>query len=410
MEKEKPRLTASIKVFIAVMIVVAAVLAQFFLLPWLGFGVAGEMGIIGTDRVISYDFDSGAAFHSNDSRFFYFVTREGIRQYASNKNLMWHEPFTFNNPWLSARGDIVAVGEERGGRVIYVFNTNGFMFRVTLENPVLAFWVNETGFLSVITQYDGGYGVYVFNQYRTTPENSLFHWSTFYDLIQPTHVEVSPDGRYIVIAIVDLNFQVHTSVHFRYINQWDAWGTELGLFATQDFRGQLITALRFMDRNKLIVATTSQIACFQLGPGHTVSRELWTIDLENTKTHIDFYNGTHFAFVVGERLLMATGEGYPLGTVRIFGTTGIETGSFELGRRATHLRMGHNSIIVGGKRSFHAIDFRGTPIWEHISLFDTRDVLFLDDINTILIAASNQAEIFERRRIRDDDFEEVFLP
>jgi len=406
MENENTQLTTFAKILIAVTLVVAAVLAQFFLLPWLGFGSDREMSIIGTGRGVNYDFDSGAAFHSNDSRFFYYATRDGIRYMASNENIIWSESFNFNSPHLAARGNIVAVGEERLGRNIHVFNENGPMYNVTFENPILSFSVNETGFLSVIVQYDRGYGIYVLNQHRTLPSDPLFRWTIFYDLIIPTHAEVSPDGRYIAIATVNLNHNVMTSVQFRYINQWDAWGTEQGLFATEDFPGQFLTALRFMNDNRLIVATTSKIVGFQLGPGHTVSRKLWEIELENTKTHIAFYNGTHFAFVTGERLLMTASEGDPLGLVRIYGINGIQTGSFELGRRATHLRMGHNSVIVGGDRSFHAMDFRGAPLWEHTSTFETHDVLFLDNTNTILVAGSIQAEIFERRRLRDSDFNE----
>jgi hypothetical protein len=371
------------------------------------FGANHEMSIMATGRGFNFDFDSGAAFHSNDSRLFYFATRDMVRLINANDATEWQFPVNFNNPWLAARGDFIAVGEHNG-RNIYVFNESGLSYAINMDNPIRSFSVNETGFLSVIARYENGYGIYVFNQNRTS--TPLFHWDIFYDLVTPVQVEVSPDGTYAAIALVDLSFNVKNSVQFRYINQWDAWGTEQGLFATQDFSGEFITALQFMNGNRLIVATTSQIIGYQLGPGHTVSRELWSIKLENAKTHIDFYGGTHFAFVTGDKLPMITSDGDPVGTVRIYGINGNPTGRFELGRRATHLRMGHNSVMVGGDRSFHAMNFRGTPLWEHTALFDTRDVLFLDNTNTILVAGSTQAEIFERRRIREDNTNEEAFP
>jgi hypothetical protein len=410
MNNEKPRLTVFAKILIAVMLVITAVLFQLFVLP--KFGANREMQIAATGIGVVYDYDSGAAFHSNDSLFFYFATGDSMRFMASNNDQpSWRYPFAFTNPWLSARGGYAAVGEESGGRVVYVFNENGYLFRVELENTILSFGINETGFLSVVAQYDGGYGIYVFNQHRSAAENPLFHWAFYHDLIAPTHVEVSPDGTYIAIAFVDWIFTPKTSVQFRYISQWNAWGTDRGHFATEDFPGQFLTALRFMNDNRLIVSTTSQISCFQLGPGHAVSRPIWEHELENVKSHIAFYNGTHFSYAARERLPMATSEGDPVGTVRIFGVNGQQTGMFELGRRATHLRMGHNHVIVGGDRGFHAIDFRGNHVWEHTTLFDTKDVLFLDNTNTILVAGSNQAEIFERRRVRENDSDEgVFFP
>jgi len=398
-------LPAYIKILITMVLVAVVILAYFFLLPLLGLGADRELSMVGTGRTFDFDFDAGAAFHSNDSRFFYFSTREGMRQIASNSNLMWHEAQNFNNPGIAVAGDIVAVGEQSGGFNINVFGADGLKFSVTMDNPVVFFEVNETGFLSVIARYDGGYGMYVLNQVRPLPEHPLFHWDFYEDLITPIHLVVSPDGTYVAIGFVDLNINVRTFVQFRYLNQRDAWGTDRGHFATEDFPDEYITALRFMNDNRLVIATTSQIACFQLGPGHAASRKAWGIELENIKTHIEFYNGTHIAFAVGERKLPAEGEGYPVGTVRIYNVSnGNQTGTFELGRRATHLRMGHSSVIVGGDRSFHAMDFRGNPLWEHTSMFETRDVLFLENTNTILVAGSNHAEVFERRRLREDDF------
>ena len=401
MENSSPGLTTPAKVLIAVLAVILVLLTQFFILPQLGFGSGKEMIIEGTGYGDIYDFSSGAAFHSNDSRNYYFATREGIRYISSNNVLQWSDSFIFTNPWMATRGDFVAIGEERGGKTIHVYNTSGSFYSITIDDPILAYWVNETGFLSVIAQYEGGYGVYVFNEFFTN--EPLYLWTEFDNLIQPTYAEVSPDGTYIAIAVLDLTFNVTSSVQFRYMNQWDAWGTNKGWFATEYFPEQLITELRFMNGNRLIVATTSQIVCFQLGPGHSVSRRIWGIQLENVKSHIDFYNGTHFAYITGERLPLTTEEGDPIGTVHIYGINGQPTGRFELGRRATHLRMGHNSVIIGGDRSFHAVDFRGNPIWEHTFLFDIRDVRFLDNVNTILVAGSNQVEVFERRRVREND-------
>ncbi|MCL1844025.1 MAG: DUF5711 family protein [Defluviitaleaceae bacterium] len=410
---EKPRISTATKILIAVMITIAVVVAQFFFLPWFGFGQAGEMVMLGTGVEITYDFDAGAAFHSNDSRHFFFVTREGISYKSSGSPLFeWHETFSFNNPWLVARGDFIAVGEVGGGRVIYVYSTTEQEYRVVFEYPVISFSINESGILSAIVRYDRGYGVYVFNRHRSTVENPLYHWPVFDNLHQPTHAEVSADGTYIAIAIRNVTVGVNSTISFRYINQWDAWGTDQGIFGAQDFPGQLVTAMQFMNNNRLIVATTSQITGFQLGPGHATHRPLWTHEKENTLTHVEFYNGTHFAIAAGERRTMAMGEGDPIGMVRIYGTNGVETGSFDLGRRVTHMRMGHNSVIVGGDRSFHAIDFRGNPVWSFTSAFDARDFLFLDDINTILIAGSNRAEVFRRQRQRtyeiNEDEGEIF--
>ncbi|MCL2217074.1 MAG: DUF5711 family protein [Defluviitaleaceae bacterium] len=391
------------KILIAAVLILAAVLVQIFVIS--GMGQARDMRMEYTGHGVSYDFDAGAMFHSNDSRFFYFATRDVIRLVPSNGNpAAWSETFSFTRPIMASAGDFVAIADYRGRRV-YVFNASGRVFRADVSYPVLSFTITDTGLLTTILSYDTGFGVNIFTQrYDTYP--GLYSWSVheFDGIYVPVLAEVSSDGQYIAIAVVDLNVVPNTEVLLLYVNARDAWGTDRGLFATERFDGQLVTAMRFMDGNRLIVAGTEEIRCFQVGPGHAQIREVWGggIQLHNRLSHIEFYNGSHFAFVTDDRFV-GTDEGDPVGTVRIFSVNGVETGSFHLGRRVTHLRMGHNALIVGADRNFHAIDLRGSPLWEHTTLYDTRDLLFLDNTDTVLIAGAMGAGVYRRRRIRENE-------
>ena len=377
------------------------------------------MRMYATGRIVTYDADAHPSFHSNDSRFYYFVTRDGVRYMSSGGEMRWHELFSINRPVMVARGDIVAVGEISGGNAVYVFDSTGLLYRTPFENPVLTFSVNESGFLSAIVQYEVGYGIYIYNQHRTSGQ-PLFYKAIREDLILPTIVEVSGDGRYMAIAFIDLSTRrtrLTTTVQLRYLNLRDAHGTDGGdgLFSEDEFAGYVVSALRFMEDDRLIVATTSensaQIICLsiQLGTGQSVVREMWNINLKNQLTHLEFYRNRYIAYVTGDRFIGADGADPP-GTLRIVNIngSGSQTGYFNLNRRATHLRMGHNAVIVGSDRSFHAISLRGTHLWEHITLHDTRDVLFLDNTDIILVAArTHRAEVFRRGRVRteeDDEF------
>ena len=378
---------------------------QLRLLPTVWLGQERDMRMVSTEIGVNYDFEASAQFYSNDSRFYFFVTREGISFRGSNGALVWHNSFSFNRPHVSARGDFLAVSELERGRLIHVFDNEGPAFSTPFDRPVLNFNINSAGFLSVIVQYEGGYGIYLLSRERPTTTDPIFHWSVFRtdrDLVHPIFAEASDDGRYIVIAFVDLNTRVTTVVEFRYVNQWDAWGTEMGLFAAEMYSG-LILGLRFMADNRLLVFTTEYIICFQLGPLHSQLAELWRIPLDNRIELVEFYRGSHFAVAFGERHIGTFGEGVSLGTVQIFNMNGVMTGSFHTGRRVTLLSMGHNAVIVGADRSFTAMDFRGMVLWEYVSIFDARDVIFLDDTSTILVAGPTRAEVFRRRRMRDDD-------
>ena len=365
---------------------------------------------------VTYTFDASPSFHSNSSGNFYFSNRSGISMRTSNGDIRFSSSFSFNNPIMVARGDIVAIGEERGGRRIYVFNADGFMYRVDLEDPIMNFSVNEAGFLAVVVQFPTGHGIRVFNQRSSTaPLYSRDIVGQAQTLWFPTSVEVSNNGRYIVVAIVDLYTTFRTHLQFGYINQVDGLGTGnvYGLFSAETFHGQLVYDMRFMTDNRLVVVTRDRIICYQINTrSYAVStqHELWSINLRNDLAQIGFYGNRHFIYVTGDRHLGEV-DALPVGSIRIVNTDdGEETGYFNLGRRATHLSVGHGAVLIGADRSFHAIDLRGNHLWEHNVLYDVRgrDVIFLDNVDTILVAGANRAEIFERNRVRVGEMESAF--
>ena len=402
------------RVIVVALVVIFAVLGQAILLPIIGIGQARYLRMMPTGDGVTYDFDDGAIFHSNDSRYFFFATRRGISLRDPSGAPVWHHPLIFTRPIFSSRGDYIAIGEVDRGRNVYVFDSDGLAFHSVFEHPVMSFSVNETGFLTAIVLYDTGYGVYVLNRHSptATEEDSVLHARIVasHGLLMPVFAEASPNGRYFVSATVDLSMGLDSIVEFRYMNQRDAWNLEdFGLFGAVTYPGELVTAMRFMGNNRLIVATTARIVCFQVGPEHAHLRELWNITLQNALTHIEFFGDSHFAFVTGDRLI-GEEEGDAPGTVRIVNINGIQTGVFPLGRRVTHFSMGHNAVLIGADRNFHAIDFRGVHLWEHTVLHDTRDFLFLEDTNTVLIAGTTSGDIWRRRRPRDGELEQQVQP
>jgi hypothetical protein len=400
------------KILIFVAIITIVMVVQF-LMPDLG--QTHIIRIEPTGHSVSYSFDASPSFHANNSRFFYFVQQGGVTRRASNEEAhRWNISFgiNFSHPVTAARGDILAVGEQSGGRVVYVFNADGLLFRADFEYPVLTFSVNEAGMLSVILQTSVGHEIFVHNQQSFRDREPLYNERIVGTLRRPVAVEVSPNGRYIAVAILDVSVSVDTWLEFRYMNEQDSrmWGLTFGLFGAELFNMQIIYALRFMEDNRLIVATTSQISCHQITSSpYLVSsqQQIWSVDLQNDLTHIGFSGNRHLVYVTGDRHAGAT-DSSPVGTVHIVNTEGTQVGEFNIGRRVTHLSVSQNAVLVGADRNFHAIDLRGGHLWEHNTLHDTRGIIFLEDTDTILVAGATSAEVHRRRRVRIDDFEDIF--
>jgi len=361
---------------------------------------ADEMRLVNTNIGVSYAIDSSPSFHSNSGRFFYLSTRTGVRGINDRGESRWNESVSLTRPHMATRGDIAAVGDTDRGRAIYVYNTDGLLYFETLDNPMLGFFVNATGYLSVIVETVAGFEVMVFNQLRRF--EPLFRKQIAQNdrpMQIPVATDVSEDGRFVAIAYLDLYRHLTTAVEIWLVDQSEApWGTD-GLLAQKIFADEALISMRFMADNHVLVITESQVALIQVG-GNAHLEEVWAQPLHNRLDQLAFCGNERFAYVSGAATSPDGRNADPVGTVNIFDLSGL-TGRFYLGRRATHLSMGNNAVIVGADRYFHAVNSRGARLWHHIALHDVRDMVFLNDTDTVLIAGPTRAYVWRRQRVRE---------
>jgi hypothetical protein len=390
-------MSAGAKLFIAAALLLAVALANYLYSSGVGLGAAREWKMTDTEKGVVYDFDANADFYSFDAMYFYFCTKDGMRYISSDGNVEWQTTFNLIKPVMTAKGNMVAVGESRG-KNIYVFDSKGLAYSVSLDYPALYFSVNEAGYLAVILQLDQGYAVNVYN--RSKNVEPYFYTQIYDTLMQPVSAGVSADGRFAAISVLDLNVHMTSRVYFYYMNQRDSWTTEAGdgLFAFQEFKNQIAYRVEFMDGNKTMVATDENIACYQPGDANKLEL-LWNIPLHNEINHLTFYGGSRFAFVTEDKRLNDD-EAADIGVAHIYNMSGELTGTFPIGRKATYMSMGNDAVIVGADRSFYALDQTGKQIWEYISLQDTRGFLFLGDTNTVLMAGGARATVMRHERVK----------
>ena len=379
------------------LLIIAA--AQYIYFNGAGFFNAGnkELRMTDTDKAARYAFSDSTYFYCNDSRFFYFGTKDGMKYISSSGDIKWQETYSLTKPITCARGDMVAVGEAKGKR-IYVFDANGLLFDVLFDEPVLFFSVNENGYLAVILKLDKGYETRAY--YRRGGE-PIYRNVLRDPLMQPLSADISEDGRIMAVAMLDIGLRMSSRAAFYYMNASDARTTEDGLFAYEDYPGGIIGHIRFMDRNDALVITDTQITCYRPGELNALE-ERWRIGLHNKLDRLAFYRGARFAFVTGDKLLNDDEASEP-GSAYIYNMNGERTGEFSIGRKATSLSMGHDSLIAGADRSFYALNYRGARLWEYIALQDTRQLIFLENTDTALLASGNEAIVLRNVKSKETD-------
>jgi hypothetical protein len=401
------KLSATAKILIALVIfITAGVLHIAFNVTGI-LGRGGELRWNNTRRGVVYTMDAGAVFHGHNSPFFYIATRTGVRYISSvTGESRLHYALNLRRPILSGRGEWAAVSEGERGRVIYVFDSNSRAFTETFNHPIHSFSINRTGFLSVILQLDEGYVLHIFNRMSSgDPIKSRFIHPNTHPGIIPITSEVSDDGLYIAVGLLDVNNRLISKVQLGYTTQNAAWGTD-GIFFEQSFPDEMLLALRKTANNRLVVVTDVQIVIYTRDANDLVT-ETAAIPLHNRLEKLAFDEDGRFAIAFGSPLLNAA-VAEPEGTVHIFDANGTRTGSYHTGQRVTHLTMGHNTVIVGLNRNFYALNLQGTQVWEFIALQYTQDIVFLENSDTVLIAGANRADVWRRQRSRDGDDGDFF--
>jgi hypothetical protein len=393
--KTRKSMPAAGMVLIALALALLSWLAHYVIINVLGYGETREIRIVDTQRGVNYDFSAGASFYSFDARFFYFCTKDGMKYISSGGDVRWQEPFNLTKPVMATHSEWVAVGEERGRR-IFVFNPDGLAYSQVFDHPVLTFSVNQTGYLAVVLQLDQGYAIHIYNRRNAiTPlYENIIHDPT----VTPTSVTVSHDGRYAVIALLDYSIRLSSRVLFCFVNAFDARDTPDGMFMAEELANQIVHEVRFMADNRVLVISDTQILCYQPYEGNFPDAQ-WQIHLQNKIGPLAFYGDSRFAYVTGDRFLNADEAAEP-GEVRIYSVNGDHTGSFRLGRRATYLSMGHSHAIVGAGRQFYVLNHRGNRVWDYQTMFETRDFIFLENTDTVLVAGGARASVLKRERMR----------
>ncbi|MCL2709155.1 MAG: DUF5711 family protein, partial [Defluviitaleaceae bacterium] len=357
-----------------------------------GLGEAREWRMSDTQKGVAYDFNAGASFHANGTRYFYFCTKDGTRCISSAGDEKWHFQYGLTKPVAVSSGDKLAVGESKG-RHIYVFDQNGLYYDVVLSEPALGFFINSNGYLAVVLQLEQGYAVNVYNQKNNS--NPLFYRRIYESWLVPVAADVSEDGKFAAIALLDTEVHLSLRVNFHYINQRDTTSPD-GLFGAVLMQRQFPLALKFLDKNRVVVATDERFACYALGDMNACDLA-WEMPLQNELDLLAFGGGSHFAFVAGEKLLNEP-EALEPGTLAFVSAGGDVTGTFEPGRKATHLSLGHGAALVGAGRNFYAVSPKGVRLWEYVSLQDTRQMLFLENTDTVLLAGNARATVLKRVR------------
>lgn len=346
---------------------------------------------------IKFENGSDPQIYSDGTNGFYFCTKDGLKFYSSSGQFKWDSVFNMSQPIIVGNKQFVAISEFKG-KSLYVYNSvKGIRYSKTFDYPVLSFSINANGYSSVILQNQEDYEIIVYNN-----EGTALYIRQHQDRnVFPLAAAISNDNKIVAMSFLDINSNISSKLLFAYTDS--PRGFTDSIFGGKPFINQIVSSLGFSEDNSLITISEEEINKITFDTSSLVDVK-WTHTLSNELDEFGFLGSKGFVLALGKPILNRESEN--LGTIKIYNFNLDEIGHFPLDKSVTNISTGHNSVIIGSRRSYYALNKNGKLLWNYNSTSDLRYIGFLDNTNTILVATNTEVQILKLSKGKER-YEEV---
>jgi len=336
---------------------------------------------------VTHEVGAAAQIEAADGGFF-LATRDAVRFYNADGAEIFRHGHIMSNPTIFGRGDYAAILEQ-GGRQFHVYNTQGWMYSIATETPIVRFALGVQGFAAVIL--DGGDGIFDFRIYDEL--GTMFYHGSHTDRnILPLLMDISHDGRVLAVSYIDINdAEMNSFISFVSID-----GSHVGaddIFAENRHNpGQIIGPIRFLADGSLVAVSDRRIFIL-----NTAATTIWETELNNRYTHIEFADNW-FAVAYGDAMLNR--DGHVPGTVVVRNAFGAQLFAHTVpGGAVRHLNVVGGNLVVGcSDGHFTAFSGNGQMQWELHLPGNVRDVGLLSNGNSLVSLTPTQTSVLRRVR------------
>lgn len=341
----------------------------------------------------TYDFNSGTNFYTHLDNFFFF-TKDGMKYVDNKGKTIITDIYNMNNPVFMSEGEFIVVS-EKGGKNIYVYNTQGRVYTMVLDNPLINISMNDKGYISVVTEKEDEYELLVYDD-KGLRRN---YWSHSTTNVLPLTTDISNDGRILAASFMHIDgLNIGTKIVYAYIDKEESNkkldGQVTGAIINEN---RFILKMNFMENNNLIVVSENEISCLIPVENLNLSfKEKWKIPLKNKLSKVITYKDKNIIVAYSNGILNEKAE--EVGLVKVIDLNAHVVAKYKGSGEITYLNADFNSFIVGVNKKFEAISFKGDKLWEYSSIQDVKDVIFYKNKNSALFV--NDVNAFVRKLTR----------
>ena len=417
-EREVKKKKSPVAVFIAVIVVIAAISGAYFGLNGGSFAVNSQSltnvkntvmsafnGITGSsssgksavssvssafssaassanskEMGISFDSSTKSVFKSAGKGFFHF-SKDGVKFYDNSVTQLCNYTHTMSSITVLQKGSFACV-METNGRTLKMYSPDGELYSISCPGTILNVYINPLGQSVILlncgdeyrTQVYSESGDLVFERYEQDKD------------IYPVSAALSDDGKIVAVSYLDASgVDIKSTVLFFYTSRSDSKNIDTGdFFAAVEKSGQIVPMAGYNAKTGFMFLGDKEVFAVS-----TEGKEIWATELTNKieKAYFDS-NGNIVAGLGGE---LSDKDGHGEGTVVLYNQSGEEKVLYDMGEKITYMNVCGTDIIVGSGKSYCGITSSGKVNWQYTASQDISDIMPLNGNNLLLVTSTNAA-------------------
>ncbi len=320
---------------------------------------------------------------------FFYVTPNYTSFYDKKGEMLWNEIFNLNNVAVAHDNVYLAAAQYNvNSSTIYVFNTDGLMYKVQPNKKILKHTISSNGYLGLIFQEGTGYQIQVYDNigtkiltYTFAEENSI-----------PVDASVSDNNKYLAIPF--FNYDGLTPVSktvFLYLDKTDSAANTDGnaIFAGYNLDSTIPFMSKFIG-NDLYLVTDKKIAVYKVSNG-TVN-EILSVDVHNYIRDVDLIDDKYLVIAMSEKVNnMAEFEP---NTVVLYDLSGNVVGKTEPIPALEYVTGSSLGFLVQSNNTVTQYDFKCNPVFS-CSFEQTISEAYIINKNLDTIVTTSRTGIYE---------------
>ncbi len=339
--------------------------------------------------IIEVDVAKNQEFIVNEEQIIW-ITEDGVKSLSIEGEEIWADTHTMKNIAITQRAPYFAVS-EKGGKTISLFSTNGKKADLKFANPVMYFSMNNKGDIVVIETTQDGHVISAFDE---TGKSLGVKWITYIqDVGHPTAVEISPDGKMILVSHINTaDAQLVSNVIGIEVGSDGLTKVDNVLYGATH-KDTIISEIEFVSPNTW-VAIGDNTMSFNEQSGREIHKmnDVFYNYAPILEGLVD-WQGIIYPVISSTKPIMSTV--HPVETITFFSPIGEEVETFELEDPTTYLYGDGKTAIIGSERKFTAYTSLGKKRWEYTATKDIKKMIPLSPQQKVIMISKGKVELMQ---------------